>query len=410
MFSFFKSNEVIKRKRQQELANHFALTDAHEEQGSIALAQAGVGLLKVVMYAAFVSLGFFLPFEGARQIMTIVTLGVLGFFVIRFKTIFTEKLFIAQLNLSDETLPEKVHIGAEKQYSENITKVVALWVFSLAVVTGGGYFAAKKFVGQNIEKVSVSKELQQNYDAASLTYSTAVQEGKSSAYLKPLLKGMQKAEKDLTANRNAVKAQNEFNAEDSKMELYGYAGLAAGIEFLVGLFLFQLMYYIENKQFEEHKADKEKNPNLGAFNGDVQPKKPKASDVDTAIQAKIDAALAEAEKNEAKRKAELEAKVEAQIKQAKIDAALAEKRQKEIIAEQESKKELSNEELEIIWAKKRKDAKLKKDLDRELLEINTQLELERLQQELEEKKKKLALQQRITQEVKPSVNGYGGKS
>ena len=241
MSGFFKSNEVIKRKRQQELANHFTLTDAHEEQSSITLAQAGVFMLKVIMYSAFVSLGFFLPFDGIRQILTIATLGVLGFFIIKFKGIFTERLFVAQLNLCDETLPEKVHIGAEKQYSENIKKVVALWVFSLVVVTAGGYFAAKKFVEQSVVKVGESKELQQNYNAASLTYTTAVNEGKSSAYLKPLYKNMVKAEKELQSNRDAVKAQNEFNVTDSKTELYGYAGLAAAIELLVGLFLFQFL-------------------------------------------------------------------------------------------------------------------------------------------------------------------------
>ena len=119
MSGFFKSNEVIKRKRQQELANHFTLTDAHEEQSSITLAQAGVFMLKVIMYSAFVSLGFFLPFDGIRQILTIATLGVLGFFIIKFKGIFTERLFVAQLNLCDETLPEKVHIGAEKQQQKS---------------------------------------------------------------------------------------------------------------------------------------------------------------------------------------------------------------------------------------------------------------------------------------------------
>lgn len=268
MFNLFQNNDVIKRQRQKQLANHFTLTQPHEERGSISLAQFGAAFLKIIMFCSFIASGFFLPYDGLRQVLTIATLAVLGFFVIRFKSIFTERLFVAQFNLTDETLDENTHIQAEKQYSENFTKVIVLWLFCLVVVTAGGYFGAKKFVAASIVKYVESKELKQNYDAASLTYNTAVSEGKSSAFLKPLQKEMFKAETKIKLDKEAVKAQNEVLENGSQTELYGYGAAAAAIEFLVGLILFQLLYFIEKKQFEEHKADRVKNPKNGAFNGE----------------------------------------------------------------------------------------------------------------------------------------------
>jgi hypothetical protein len=290
MFNFFQNNDVIKRKRQRELANHFELTKPHEEQGTISLAQFGVAFLKIIMFIGFMALGFFLPYDGLRQVLTIGTLAVIGFFTIRFKAIFAERLFVAQFNLTDDTLPESVHIAAEKQHSENFKKVVGLVIFCLVVVTSGGYFGAKKYVAASIPKAVKSQELQQNYEAAKLTYTAAANEGKSSAFLKPLQKEMVRAEKAIKSDADQVQAKNEVLEEASKTELYAYGIAAGGLEFLVVIFLMQLLFFIESKQFEEHKADRANNPQNGAFNGE-SPKKttPKEADTEGEKAAKAEA-------------------------------------------------------------------------------------------------------------------------
>lgn len=268
---FFKNNAVIKKERQKSLSNHFTLTQPDEEQSSIALAQMGVYSLKFIMFCSFVSVGYFLPFEGLRLALSVAAAIVLGFFVIKFKGIFTERTLVASLNLTDNQLPEAAHVKAAEQFHENRNKTIALWVFSLIVVSLSGYFAAKKYVATSVVEMTESKEKKNNYNAAAYNYNEAVKEGKSSNALKSLAKEMKTAEKALADDKEYVRVTNLNAHAEANSDLYFYAFLAAGIELLAGLFLFQLMNYIETKQFEEFLAEREKNGGSVPFDGNPQP-------------------------------------------------------------------------------------------------------------------------------------------
>lgn len=267
--AFFKNNSVIKKERQKTLSNHFALTQPDEEQSSINLAKIGVVICKVIMFGSFVSIGFVLPFDGLRQIITIATALTLGFFVIKFKGIFTERLLVALLNLMDEELPEAAHIKANQQYVENKNKTIALWAFAVIVVAFSGYFAAKLYVSMSVTEMTESKEKKNNYNAAAYNYNEAVKEGKSSVTLKELANEMKRSEKALSSDRETVKSTNIAAHKDAHSDLYVYAFLAVAFELLISLCLFQLMKYIETKQHEEFLAERAKNGGVVVFDGNT---------------------------------------------------------------------------------------------------------------------------------------------
>ena len=251
MFSFQK-NDAVKKERQKNLSSHFALTQPDEEQDTINLAQFGIAALSFIMFLSICSIAFTFGFEGFRLYLTVGGAGVGAFIIVKFKGKFTEKLLVAMLNLSNDKLPEPVQAKALQQYHENKTKVIALWVAALVIVSVSGYNWGKMAVLGNVQTVEVSNELLQTYNAAANNYSVAVTEGKGSTTLKSLQKEMKTAANALQNNEKAVKAANAESKAAAKTDLWLYAIAAGGFEFILGLILFQLFQFVEKKQFEEH--------------------------------------------------------------------------------------------------------------------------------------------------------------
>lgn len=383
--------------------------------------QIWTGSTVFVLHAFIFATTVFLVASIGTNIIEKCVYGALGvgasFLLEKMKNTYLERFLNFGFMFADEKLPEHVREEAYKEKGFNGKIVAFIYTVSFALFVWGGI---------NFSKTVVEVPKQYTYDPTfAADYALKVKsvkyaqdKGSKVTVINELNENADRAKTKLESHKAMIDAQNAAISGDSNQERALYICLVIFIGLIVEVSLFKATSLHELKQYKlTSKLDI-----LGdTINRDSTGREYTIRKAPADSKEKI----TEAEKERIYQDDEEEYRQEVIKKRQKMQAAYdKDQAEKKAAFEKENeaakkrmeaynkkpKEEPTTEELEKIWAKKRADAQLKRELEREMEELNSQLALEKLQQQVAEKKKQLALQQVVTQDGKPTVNGYGGKS